>query len=281
MMSSELLGALFGLASSACWGAGDFSGGVAAKRSPAYNVSLAVQFVGLLLSGGMALVLGEPIPPFTDLVWGGVAGVAGALGGVALYRGLATGRMGVVAPVSAVVTAAVPLVLGLFLEGLPGEPQLLGFGLAFVAVWLVSRTGDGNGIEPRELLLPLAAGLGFGLFLTAMERGGETTVLWPLTAARLASSCVLFLVVILTRSLAKLSMGQIPLMVLAGIFDTGGMAFYTLAAQVGRLDTAAVLSSLYPAATVLLARFILVERLTRRQWLGVLVALAAVALIAS
>jgi len=235
----------------------------------------------LLLVGGLALVLEEPIPPATDLVWGGAAGVAGATGGVALYRGLATGRMGVVAPVSAVITAAVPLVLGLFLEGLPGKQQLLGFGLAFVAVWLVSSTGDGNGIEPRELILPLAAGLGFGLFLTAMERAGEAAVLWPLTAARFASSCVLFFVVILNRSLAKLSVEHIPLMVLAGIFDTGGMAFYTLAAQVGRLDTAAVLSSLYPAATVLLARFVLVERLTRRQWLGVVVALAAVALIAS
>jgi drug/metabolite transporter (DMT)-like permease len=281
MMSSELLGALFGLASSASWGAGDFSGGVAAKRSPAYNVSLVVQFVGLLLVGGLALVLREPIPAATNLVWGGVAGVAGAIGGVALYRGLATGRMGVVAPVSAVVTAAVPLVVGLFLDGLPGEQQLLGFGLAFVAVWLVSGSSDGNRIQPRELILPLAAGLGFGLFLTLMERAGETAVLWPLTAARFASSCVLFLVVILTRCLGKLSIGQIPLMVLAGIFDTGGMALYTLAAQVGRLDTAAVLSSLYPAATVLLARFVLKEQLTHRQWLGVIVALAAVALIAS
>ena len=281
MMASELLGAAFGLASSASWGAGDFGGGVAAKRSPAFNVSFIVQFVGLLLVGGLALVLGEPLPPVVDLGWGGVAGVAGAIGGVALYRGLATGRMGVVAPVSAVVTAAVPLVFGLFLEGLPGGQQLLGFGLAFVAVWLVSRTGDGNGIEPRELILPLAAGLGFGLFLTVMERAGETAVLWPLTAARFASSCVLFLVVILTRSLAKLSLGQLPLIVLAGVFDTGGMAFYTLATQLGRLDTAAVLSSLYPAVTVLLARFVLAERLTRRQWLGVVAALVAVVLIAS
>jgi drug/metabolite transporter (DMT)-like permease len=280
-MSSEFLGALFGLASSASWGAGDFSGGVAAKRSPAYNVSLAVQFVGLLLVGGLALVLREPLPPVADLVWGGVAGVAGAIGGVALYRGLAMGHMGVVAPVSAMVTVAVPLVFGLFLEGLPGGQQLLGFGLAFVAVWLVSRTGDGNGIELRQLILPLTAGLGFGLFLTVMERAGETAVLWPLTAARFASSCLLFLVVILTRSLARLSVGQVPLMLVAGVFDTAGMAFYTLAAQVGRLDTAAVLSSLYPAATVLLARFVLKEQLTRRQWLGVVVALAAVALIAS
>jgi drug/metabolite transporter (DMT)-like permease len=170
---------------------------------------------------------------------------------------------------------------GLFLEGLPAGQQLLGFGLAFVAVWLVSRTGDGNAIQPRELFLPLAAGLGFGFFLTLMERASGTSVLWPLASARFASSCVLFLVVMLTRSLGKLALAQLPLMALAGTLDTAGMAFYALATQVGRMDTAAVLSSLYPAVTVLLARFVLAEHLTRRQWLGVAGALVAVILIAS
>lgn len=280
-MSSELLGAVFGLASAASWGAGDFGAGVAAKRSPAYNVSFAVQFTGLLLVSGLALVMRESIPPAADLLWGAAAGVAGAAGGVALYFGLATGRMGIVAPVSAVVAAAIPVLFGLLLEGLPAGQQLLGFGLAFIAVWLVSRTGDGNGIQPRELILPLAAGLGFGLFLTLMERASGTAVLWPLAAARFASSCVLFLVVMLTRSLGQLSPSQLPLMALAGTLDTAGMAFYALATQVGRMDTAAVLSSLYPAVTVLLARFLLAERLTRRQWLGVVAALVAVILIAS
>lgn len=281
MIGSELLSALFGLASAASWGAGDFSGGVAAKRSPAYAVSFTIQFIGLLLVAVLALALGEPVPTTSDLVWGGVAGVGGAIGGVALYLGLAGGRMGVVAPVSAVVSAAIPVLIGLLLEGFPAGQQLLGFGLAFVAVWLVSRTGDGNGIQPRELILPLAAGLGFGIFLTLMERASTTAVLWPLAAARFASSCVLFLVVLFTRSLSKLSLGQLPLMVLAGTLDTGGMAFYALATQLGRLDTAAVLSSLYPAVTVLLARFLLAEHLTRRQWLGVVAALVAVVLIAS
>jgi drug/metabolite transporter (DMT)-like permease len=281
MIGSELLGAVFGLASAASWGAGDFSGGVAAKRSPAYSVSFAVQSIGLVVVSGLALALSEPIPPTADLLWGAAAGVAGAVGGVGLYLGLATGRMGIVAPVSAVVSAAIPVFFGLFLEGLPAGQQLVGFGLAFVAVWLVSRTGDGDGIQPRELLLPLAAGLGFGFFLSLMERASGTAVLWPLAAARFASSCVLFLVVMLTRSLGKLALAQLPLMALAGTLDTAGMAFYALATQVGRMDTAAVLSSLYPAGTVLLARFVLAERLTRRQWLGVAAALVAVILIAS
>jgi drug/metabolite transporter (DMT)-like permease len=281
MIGSELLGALFGLASATSWGVGDFSAGVAAKRSPAYLVSFVVQFTGLLLVSGLALVLSEPIPSTADLLWGAAAGVAGAVGGVALYLGLATGRMGIVAPVSAVISAALPVVFGLLLEGLPAGQQLLGFGLAFVAVWLVSRTPDGNGIQPRELVLPLAAGLGFGFFLILMERASGTAVLWPLAAARFASSCVLFLVVLLTRGLGKFARARLPLMALAGTLDTGGMAFYALATQAGRMDTAAVLSSLYPAVTVLLARFLLAERLNRRQWLGVVAALIAVILIAS
>jgi drug/metabolite transporter (DMT)-like permease len=281
MLGTELLGALFGLASAASWGVGDFSAGVAAKRSPAFSVSFVVQFTGLLVVSGLALLLGEPVPSTADLLWGAAAGIAGAVGGVALYLGLATGRMGIVAPVSAIVSAAIPVLFGLFLEGLPAGQQLLGFGLAFVAVWLVSRTGDGNAIQPRELFLPLAAGLGFGFFLTLMERASGTSVLWPLASARFASSCVLFLVVMLTRSLGKLALAQLPLMALAGTLDTAGMAFYALATQVGRMDTAAVLSSLYPAVTVLLARFVLAEHLTRRQWLGVAGALVAVILIAS
>jgi drug/metabolite transporter (DMT)-like permease len=281
MLGKELLGALFGLASAASWGVGDFSAGVAAKRSPAFSVSFVVQFTGLLVVSGLALLLGEPVPSTADLLWGAAAGIAGAVGGVALYLGLATGRMGIVAPVSAIVSAAIPVLFGLFLEGLPAGQQLLGFGLAFIAVWFVSRTGDGHGIQSRELLLPLAAGLGFGLFLILMERASGTSVLWPLAAARFASSCVLFLAAILTRSLGKLVLAQLPLMALAGTLDTAGMAFYALATQVGRMDTAAVLSSLYPAVTVLLARFVLAEHLTRRQWLGVAGALVAVILIAS
>lgn len=281
MLNSELLGALFGLAAAASWGAGDFSGGLAARRSHAYMVVIVSGFVGLLLLIGLALLLGEPLSSLPDLTWGGAAGIAGAIGLVALYHGLAVGRMGIVAPVTAVVTATVPLFVGLFLEGIPAGLQLLGFGLALVAVWLFSQTGDETGIQVRELHLPLVAGLGFAFFLVVIGRVSQTAILWPLAAARLASTSVLLIVVVATDQGRTPAIKQLPLMALVGILDTGGNALYALAAQVGRLDAAAILSSLYPGATVLLARFLLQERLTRQQWLGVVAALVAVVLIAA
>lgn len=280
-MSSELLGVFFGLAAAASWGAGDFGGGLASRRSPAYVVVMASGTVGLLLLVGLALLLAEPLPLPADLAWGFAAGVAGAIGLVALYRGLAVGRMGVVAPVAAVVTASIPLVFGLLLEGVPAAKHLLGFGLALIAVWLISRTGDGTRVQVRELVLPLLAGLGFAFFLIAIGRVSETAVLWPLTAARFTSLGTVLVVAALAGQRHRVEARKLPLMALAGLFDTGGNAFYALAAQAGRLDTAAVLSSLYPAATVLLARFLLKERITRTQWIGLIAALLAVMLIAS
>jgi drug/metabolite transporter (DMT)-like permease len=281
MFNLELLGTLFGLAAAASWGAGDFSGGLAARRSHTYMVVIVSGTVGLLLLIGLALLLAEPLPSLPDLAWGGAAGIAGAIGLAALYHGLAVGRMGVVAPVTALVTATIPLFLGLFLEGIPAVQQLLGFGLALVAVWLLSQTGNGTGVQVREPGLPLVAGLGFGFFLVVIGRVSQTAVLWPLAAARLASTSVLLIVVSVTGQGGKPAVKQLPLMALAGILDTGGNALYALATQVGRLDTAAVLSSLYPGATVLLARFLLKERLSRQQWVGVVAALVAVVLIAA
>lgn len=280
-MSSEFLGVFFGLAAAASWGAGDFGGGLASRRSPAYVVVMASGTVGLLLLVGLALLLAEPLPLPADLAWGFSAGVAGAIGLVALYRGLAGGRMGVVAPVAAVVTASIPLVFGLLLEGVPAAQHLLGFGLALVAVWLISRTGDGARVQVRELVLPLLAGLGFAFFLVAIGRVSETAVLWPLAAARFTSLGTVLVVAALAGQRQRVEARTLPLMALAGLFDTGGNAFYALAAQAGRLDTAAVLSSLYPAATVLLARFLLKEQMTRMQWIGLIAALLAVMLIAS
>jgi drug/metabolite transporter (DMT)-like permease len=276
----ELLGIGFGLASAASWGAGDFSGGVATRRSNVYGVVIVSQAVGLVLLLALALLLAEPLPAANDLLWGAAGGMAGGIGAVALYRGLAVGRMGVVAPVAAVVSAGVPVAFGLFLEGLPAAPQLLGFALAFVAVWFVSRSGEGAQILLRELALPLAAGVGFGVFFIAIDHVSERAILWPLVGARIASLTMLLAVAALLRQRATPARGHLPLIALVGLFDAGGNAFYALAAQAGRLDVAAVLGSLYPAATVLLARFVLKERIARQQWLGVAAALAAVVLIA-
>jgi drug/metabolite transporter (DMT)-like permease len=181
--------------------------------------------------------------------------------------------MGVVAPVSAVVTAVLPLLFGLFLEGLPGMLQMVGFGTAIVAVWLLSRPPQGGQAQLHQLALPVLAGLGFGTFLIVIDHVSDS--------ARFASLTLLFLLVVFMRQRQWPAVRQLPLMIIAGLFDVGGNTFYALAARVGRLDTAAVLSSLFPGITVLLAWIVLKERLGHEQWAGVAVAMVAVLLIAS
>lgn len=281
MSESPLLGIGFGLTAASSWGAGDFCGGLASKRTHVYGVVILSQLVGLGLLIVLALLLAEPVPAHTDILWAGLAGLAGTVGLVALYHGLATGPMGVVAPVAAVTSVILPLIFGAFLEGIPAWSQLLGFGLALCAVWLITRPGDGSRFQARALALPLLAGLGFGVFFILIDHVSASAVLWPLAAARAASVLVLLVVVLLTRQRAKPAASQIPLILMSGLFDTGGNALYALAARAGRLDIAAVLSSLYPAVTVVLARLILKEQLSRQQGLGLALAMVAVLLIAA
>lgn len=274
-------GVSFGLASALSWGAGDFSGGLASQRSPVLSVVITSQVIGLALLAILALLTVEPLPAPADLLWGAAAGLVGGLGLLALYRGLARGPMGVVAPVNAVVSAGVPVLWAAAFEGLPAARQLAGFGLALLAVWLVSRRSDGAAPHPQDLGLPLLSGLGFGGFLIVIGEVSATAVYWPLTVARVASITLLLVMAALRRQQALPGRGLLPLLVLVGLCDTGGNAFYALAAQVGRLDVAAVLSSLYPAVTVLLARLVLTEPVSARQWIGVAAALVAVGLIAA
>lgn len=281
MIGSEFSAVFYGLASAASWGAGDFSGGFATKRSSVYTVVIISQLVGLFFLIGVALLLAEPWPFPGDMLIGGIAGISGAIGLVALYRGLAVGRMGIVAPVAAVVTAVVPVIVSLFSEGLPSYRQVLGFVVALVAIWFISQTGRHTRIRWQDLSLPVVAGLGFGLFLTFIDRVTEGAVLWPLVAARAASVSLMLLMVVLMRHKTPLTAHHLPIIALAGILDTGGNAFFALATQSGRLDIAAVLASLYPATTVLLAWLILRERLLPQQWVGVVAALGAVVLIAA
>jgi len=269
---------LFGLASALCWGAGDFCGGLATKRTHVYGVVLASQLVGVVMLTGLALAFGEQVPPQAHLLWGALGGLVGTLGLVAFYRALASGRMGAAAPVAGVVGAAAPAILGTFLQGWPGALPSLGFVLALAAVWFISRT-DNTNVQRRDLGLALFAGLCFGGFFTFIHRASETAVYWPLVAARLASLSALFAFATLTRQPRAPAQEHLPLIALVGVLEVGGNAFYALSTRAGRLDVAAVISSLYPAATVWLAWVILKEKITRMQSVGVLAALAAIVLI--
>ncbi|WP_420640811.1 EamA family transporter [Candidatus Leptofilum sp.] len=280
----ELLAVAYGLASAAVWGAGDFSGGFAAKRGNVYAVVLLSQVTGLVCLLTLALLLEGPLPSARNMLFGALAGLAGVIGILSLYAGLARGRMGVVAPTTAVLSASIPVVVGIVTEGIPPGLVLVGFGLAVTAVWLLSGGGKADGIRRDELGLALLAGLGFSLFFVFIDQLSAGIVFWPLTAAR-AASVPLLLIFLLSRQWQAAqwqlpNRAVLPIVALSGILDSGGNYFFALATQSGRLDIAAVLSSLYPASTVLLARLILKERLGPRQWLGVGIALVALVLIA-
>jgi uncharacterized membrane protein len=238
------------------------------------------QLVGVLLLVSFAPFATETLPPREDLIYGGLAGIAGAFGLAALYQGLALGRMGIVAPVAAVASAFVSVGVGLLREGMPPTLQLIGFAVAIFAVWSLSH-GDGDASAGvLELALAVAGGIGLGLLYVFLDLASTQSVLWPLISARVCSIAVLSVWVVARRQWAVPDRNQLLLIVLVAIFNVGGMVFFSLATQAGRLDVAAVLSSLYPATTVLLARFFLKERLASSQRLGVYAALIALVLIA-
>lgn len=280
MLGGDTAAVVFGLASALSWGAGDFSGGLATKRAPVFGVLAIGHTVGLLLLIVLALVWGEPLPSAADLGWGLVAGLAGAVGLAALYRALAIGQMGMVAPLSAVLTAALPALFGVLSDGLPGARTLAGFGLALLAIWLVAGTGAAR--RARDGLgLAVLAGCAFGLFFILVHRAGATAVFWPLVAARIGSLGLVLPIAIGRRQLLGPDRRLLVPVLLSGALDVAGNACFVLAGQAGRLDVAAILASLYPASTVLLAALLLGERVLRVQVAGIVAALAAIVLIAT
>jgi drug/metabolite transporter (DMT)-like permease len=288
-MQPELLAIIFGLAAAIGWGAGDFSGGLASRRGDLYLVILISQLVSLLLLALLAVLSGETVPDSGDLLIGGLAGVVGAIGLIGLYRALASSAMGLVAPVTAVVAAGLPVIAAALTEGLPLPRHLLGFAAALAGVWFISRGGDsakGMVVHPRDLLLPLFAGATFGTFFILIDQVSDRAIYWPLVAARVASITFISATIFANRlryrgTTKRLGSGQLPLIFLTGLLETSGNVFFALATAAGRLDIAAVLASLYPAGTVLLAWFVLKEKLAPWQWVGVAASLLAIVLIAA
>jgi uncharacterized membrane protein len=214
------------------------------------------------------------------LLLGGIGGVCGSLGLVALYRAFARGRMGIVAPVSAVITAIMPIIFTFLHQGLPEYIQVVGFGLALAAVWLISHVKGDAGLSLEEMILPVVAGLGFGLYFICLGVAASDSITWPLLSARGSSLAAVFIFFMAQKNAGLPSKAHVPLIALTGILDAGGNALFAVAVHLGRLDISATLSSLYPAVTVLLAWTILKETLVAQQWCGVVVAMAALICIA-
>ncbi|GEM83782.1 DMT family transporter [Meiothermus hypogaeus] len=278
-MSAELTAVFFALLSAISWGAGDFGGGVASRRLNPYLIALLVHTTGLLLFALLALLRGEAFQP-QDLPWSVAAGLAGCVGLVFLYRAFEAGQMGLAAPIAGVVGAGLAALVGFVLEGLPTPLQLLGFGVGLLGVWLAARPEGGAG-PAQGLVYAFLAGLGFGGYFALIHQ--VEGLFWPSALAKLTATLLMLGLVAwlgLLRREARL-FASLGLVGLAGLLDAGGNVLFLVAAQTGRLDVAAVISSLYPAFTALLAWGLLREHLSRGQTVGVLLSLVAITLIAS
>jgi drug/metabolite transporter (DMT)-like permease len=228
---------------------------------------------------GLAILRGETAPLPADLAWSVLGGVTGGIGITALYRGLAEGRMGVVAPVTGVIAALIPVATGIVLEGLPPSLVLLGIALAILAVILVSRVRD-EVSGPSGLGLALIAGVAIGSFSVCVAQVSDGHAFGPLVLIRGAEAILISVAVVLSGSAWRPERGLLPTIAGVGVLDMVGNGAFILAVQSGALAVAAVLSSLYPVTTVILAAVFLRERLTPVHALGIALAVAAIACIA-
>ena len=276
-----MLSIFFGFLSALSWGAGDFAGGLASRKLGAYRAVLYADFFGLAL---IAVAFGfyhEAIPSAFVLINSIIGGALGSVGLLILYYSLSKGQMSIAAPVSALFAAVLPVIVGIITEGLPKLLQLIGFGVALLAVWLISR---GNETERfrlshlADLRLPILAGVGFGSYFIFIHYATQETdtILWPMVASRVAGTVLLILVVFARRETLSVPRTAWNVVLFNATLDLAGNFFYILASRIGRLDVAAVLSSLYPGSTVLLAWFLLKERISAKQWMGILAALTAI-----
>lgn len=260
----------FALPAALAYGVADFAGGLASRRAPVLTVTAGVQLVGLIaLLPFVFLVAG--VPSGTAWALGAAGGVAGVSGLMLYLRGLAVGPMGVVAPLSAVVGAGLPLVIGVVGGERPGV--LTGFAIAAALVAIMLATaGTTRGAGARTgPLLGLGAGLGFGLFFVALNATPHDSGLWPVLAGRLSTTPLLVLLVVARRAsgaggwLGGFDRSSRRAVVCSGVFDTGANVLFLLAVRTGDLGVSAVVVSLYPVVVVLLARLVLGERLTGMQ----------------
>ena len=285
--------ALLALAAAVLWGGGDFSGGMGAKfaggtMGSALRVivlSHAASFSVLLLVAG---VRGDAFPHGAALVWGVGAGVMGGLSLMCFYVALSRGAMGASAALSGLLAAAIPAVVSIVSEGSPGMLRVVGFVVAGAAIWLIAAgpNAEAKPAAAGTVWLAVLAGVGFGIYFVALKMAGVAGVIWPMATARMGSLsvCVLILVGMALRgqrgeAQAGMTRAAVGWALAAAVLDTSGNLLFIAATRAGRLDVAAVLASLYPASTILLAAWMLRERPTRRQGLGMAVAAAAVVMI--
>jgi drug/metabolite transporter (DMT)-like permease len=266
------------LLSSLVWGLADFLGGTLSKRRKALAVIGGSQSFGLFFSSTLALALGYW--SWNSTVWfnGAIAGAMGLLGLVGFYTALATGQMGIVAPISSL-SAVVPVTIGLVLGERPATIQLAGIAVALVGVILASGPELNGKVDPRPVFLALFAALTFGICVYFMAKGGQINPTMTIVSMRATQFIVVAIIAVAVRSIGGLVKQDLPILAAIGITDAGANILFAFAASLGLLSVVAVLGSLYPIVTVLLAWWIHKERLIPIQYLGIVFTFSGVALI--
>ncbi|HEX5106816.1 MAG TPA: EamA family transporter [Vicinamibacterales bacterium] len=282
------MASLVALASAVLYGAADFVGGIASRHAATVAVVAVSQAVGLVLLAILVAWLPSAAPTVLDFGWGAVAGMAGGVGVAWLYRALAVGTMALVAPVTAVCAVMLPVAAECISGRWPRPMTVAGIGLALLSIALISQTPPSaddsmvarpHGRVPGGLGLALLSGVAIGIFYLALARTAREAGLWPLVAAR-SSSALFFCAAAFARGAAHgLPRRVIGWSVAGGTMDVAANALYLAAARLGPLSEVVTLASLYPASTVILAKTVLGERLSRLQSVGIICALAAVLMI--
>ena len=278
-VNPQLAPVTLSLTATFAWGMSDFVGGYASRRANAFLLTTITHVSGTALMLVLALLLHSSFPGKSSIRW---AMAAGFLGGTALalfYRALSAGNMGLAAPVGAVLGAAIPTVVDIFAEGMPSPLRMAGYVLAGVGIWLISRS-EGPVGRPQGIGLAVIAGIGFAGYFLCIKQAGSGSVLWIAAVSRAVSFFATGAIVLATRQFKPMNGIGVAWGLLAGLLDVTGSAFFIRASQAGRLDAAVVISSLYPAITVLLARFFLKEHFSRWRAAGLVAALLAVPMIA-
>ena len=289
--------AIFGLLAALFWGGGDFSGGMGAKHvggtlRGALRIILLSHSASFCILLTLALLRGDTFPRGAPLFWGISAGVIGGLSLAFFYIALARGAMGSAAAISGLLAAAIPAIVAIVSSGSPGAIRLFGFLVAGIAIWMVAAAPTGTleapAIKPAAstTLLAVISGAGFGVYFVALKMAGAAGVVWPMATARMGSiaTCTFFVLCLSltnrkTAAPVKLARPAILWAVSTALLDTCGNLLFISATRAGRLDTAAVLASLYPATTILLAGIVLKERFSKRQRFGMATAVVAVFMI--
>jgi drug/metabolite transporter (DMT)-like permease len=276
-----LAGVVLALGSALTWGGGDFGGGVLSRRAPVLGVVLGTLLIGAVFALAVTVVRQEPFPAPSDLLLSAAAGCSAVVGVVALYSGLAVGRMSVVAPITGVLAASLPVFVGSIVDGVAGPLVLAGFVLALAAIALVSRATNEEQGPDAGIRYAIAAGIGLGLFGVLMSGVSDGLVAGPLIVVRLVQTAILAVVIVVARRPWRVDRPLWPAMVLVGLLDVAGNLLYLASIQAFRLDVASAIASLYPVTTVALAVVLLHERVTGARATGIVLAAVAIVVIAA